>query len=356
MPAKPYLTYTDFLSRHLPGLRLQKVAIDGGFTCPNRDGTLSHGGCAFCLPQAFAPAYCREAGSITAQIEAGKRFFAAKHRGKVHYLIYLQSYSATYAPAEVLRTRYEEALNAPDVVGIVIGTRPDCLPDEVLDLLQQLHERHFVMVEVGIESCYDRTLQRIGRGHTFQCASDAIHRLAERGIPVGAHLILGLPGESRDEMLHQADLLSALPIEVLKLHQLQVMRHTRLADEWQTHPERFHPLTAQDYAQLVAEFITRLRPDIALDRFVSESPSSLVLAPRWGLKPQAVQQMIEEQIRRQTLTFNKQSFTPTPMKRDNHEESEYEKFRRMQIEQFEDDITEGRCYPEMPEGQFIRSK
>ena len=298
MNEHPYITYSDYLGRHFPGRRIQKITIDGGFTCPNRDGSKGHGGCSFCNPQAFAPAYCREHSGIAAQIEAGKAFFAGKCRGggAVGYLVYLQSFTSTYAPVSQLRRIYQEALSAEGVVGLVIGTRPDCISSEVLDLLVELRHTYFIMVELGIESCHDKTLLRVGRGHDYACAERAARLLAGRGIPVGAHIILGLPGETLDEMLQMADLLSALPLDVLKLHQLQIMQHTRMGQEWQQHPEAFRLFSAPEYADLAAAFVRRCRPDIAFDRFVSESPSRLLLAPRWGLKPQQVQQMIEQRL------------------------------------------------------------
>lgn len=278
--------------------KYQKLPVDAGFSCPNRDGTKGVGGCSFCNPRAFAPAYCRELPTITQQIEEGKRFFAQKHRNQqVHYLVYFQSYSGTYAPIDVLRSRYAEALAVDGVVGLVIGTRPDCVDDAVLDLLSQfVTQGYLVIVELGIESCYDKTLRRINRGHDFACAADAIRRTAARGITVGVHLILGLPGETREELLQEADILSSLPIHQLKLHQLQIMQGTRMAEEWLAHPEQFSLFTPEEYADLVAAFVRRLRPDIALDRFAAEAPSSMLLAPRWGLKPQVVQRMVEERL------------------------------------------------------------
>lgn len=284
-------------------MRLQRIPIDGGFTCPNRDGTKGIGGCTFCNSEAFAPSYCRTHQSIEEQIEAGKRFFAEKYRGEVKYLAYFQSFSGTYAPVETLRQRYEEALSAEDVVGLVIATRPDCINEEVLELLSEINQHHNVTVEYGVESCYDKTLLHVNRGHDFACAEQAIRLTAARGIAVGVHLIIGLPGETEDEILQEADILSALPITSLKLHQLQIMRGTPMATEWQQHPERFLSLTAETYAQLIARFVKRLRPDIHLERFAASAPSHMVLAPRWGLKPQRVQEMIDKLI--QNLCYPK---------------------------------------------------
>lgn len=289
--------YSEYLSLTFPGIKVQRITVDGGFTCPNRDGSKGVGGCSFCNPAAFIPSFCRNIHDIHAQIEAGKAFFAHKHKPseRIGYLVYFQSYSGTYATIAELIDRYNAALSSDHVLGIVIGTRPDCITDEVLDLLATIHQSHYVMIEYGVESCYDKTLARVGRGHDFACSCQAILRTAQRGIPTGVHLILGLPDETDAEMLHEADILSTLPIQVLKLHQLQIMQGTRLAEEWQQYPERFQLFSAKQYACFVAKFINRLRPDIALDRFVAEAPSHLLLAPRWGLKPDVVQQMVEQE-------------------------------------------------------------
>lgn len=290
------ITFSDYLKRTFPNRKIQKLTVDGGFSCPNRDGSKGREGCSFCNPKAFAPNYCQNIRDIRLQVEIGKAFFAHKHKGEVGYLVYFQSYSGTYAPIDILRERYRQALSCKDVLGIVIGTRPDCITDETLDLLAEIHKNHYVMVEYGVESCYDRTLMRVGRGHNFDCAKEAILKTAHKGISVGVHLILGLPGESRDEMLQEAEILSSLPIDALKLHQLQIMRNTRMADEYIAHPEHFHPLSAEEYTSLVANFVRRLRPDIALDRFAAEAPYSLLLAPKWGLKPHEVQRLVEEKL------------------------------------------------------------
>lgn len=290
------ITFSDYLKRTFPNRKIQKLTVDGGFSCPNRDGSKGREGCSFCNPAAFAPAYCRDLVGIAEQIETGKAFFAHKHKGEVGYLVYFQSYSGTYASIDVLRERYSQALACDGVLGIVIGTRPDCITDETLNLLAEIHKTHYVMVEYGVESCYDRTLERVGRGHTFQCAKEAILATAQRDIPIGVHLILGLPGESHDEMLQEADIISKLPINVLKLHQLQIMRNTRMADEYIVHPEQFHLFSADEYTSLVADFVRRLRPDIALDRFAAGAPYSLLLAPKWGLKPHEVQRLVEKKL------------------------------------------------------------
>lgn len=281
---KPFL-YNDFgsfLKRHFP-FKVQKISLNAGFTCPNRDGSKGLGGCTFCNNQTFNPDYCRTEKSITQQLEEGKAFFAQKYPD-MKYLAYFQAYTNTYGELEELIRKYEEALATPEVVGLVIGTRPDCMPDELLDYLTELNRSTFLIVEYGIESTYDRTLERINRGHTFEQTRQAVIRTAERGIMVGGHLILGLPGESEEDILHEADLLSALPLTTLKLHQLQLIRGTKMALQYAEHPEWFHIYEVDEYIRLVAAFIGRLRRDIVLERFVSQSPKSLLIAPDWGLK------------------------------------------------------------------------
>lgn len=274
--------YGTWLSS-LTGYKTQKISINAGFTCPNRDGTLGTTGCTYCNNQTFNPAYCQPAKSITRQLEEGKEFFGRKYP-QMHYLAYFQAYTNTYAPLPELRAKYEEALSVPLVDGIVLGTRPDCVSDDVLDLLAELNRNHTVIVEYGIESVYDETLQRIRRGHTHQQTVDAIQRTAQRGISIGAHIILGLPGESRDMLLREADIISSLPISTLKIHQLQLIRGTLMADEYAQHPSDFHLFTVDEYIQLLCDFLPRLRPDIILERLVSQSPASLLAIPGWGLK------------------------------------------------------------------------
>ena len=274
-----YLTYADYC-RRLFGTTVQKIAVDGGFTCPNRDGTLGATGCTFCNGVAFAPAYCRTAGSIAQQIEEGIRFHTRRHRKASRYVAYFQSYSNTYAPLEVLRQRYEEALSHPMISGLVVSTRPDCVDDEKLDYLASLAQQHYVAVEYGIESCYDDTLRRIQRGHDFACTERAIRATSARGIHVGGHLILGLPGESREQMLAEADILSGLPLNTLKLHQLQLLRGSELERLWREDSTAVPPpFTVEEYVSLVADFLRRLRPDIAIERLAAEVP------PRYQADP-----------------------------------------------------------------------
>ena len=279
---KRYREFGDFLRERFP-FKAQKIAINAGFTCPNRDGSKGRGGCTYCNNQTFNPGYCQTDKSVADQLAEGVRFFSRKYP-EMRYLAYFQAYTSTYGEQERLERLYEEALSYPGVVGLVIGTRPDCVPDRLLDYLARLSEQVLVLVEYGVESTLDRTLRRINRGHDFAEAQEAIRRTAARGIAVGAHLILGLPGESRDEILGHADRLSDLPLTTLKLHQLQLIRHTRMALEFERQPEDFHLFTVDEYIDLAIDFIERLDPAIALERFVSQSPKELLIAPDWGLK------------------------------------------------------------------------
>ncbi len=268
----------------LTGYKTQKISINAGFTCPNRDGTLGTTGCTYCNNQTFNPDYCRPSKSITQQLEEGKEFFRRKYPD-MRYLAYFQAYTNTYAPLSELQEKYEEALSVPAVVGLVIGTRPDCMPPALLSYLQSLQKRgHTIIVEYGIESVYDTTLKRICRGHTHAQSIDAIRRTAAAGIPVGIHIILGLPGESREMLLSEADQLSQLPITTLKIHQLQLIKGTVMADEYLHTPSDFHLFSVDEYIQLLCDFLPRLRSDIIIERLVSQSPTSLLATPGWGLK------------------------------------------------------------------------
>lgn len=275
-----YYDYGTWIRHRFP-FRVQKISIDAGFTCPNRDGRLSTGGCIYCDNRTFNPAYCQRKDSITQQLEAGKQFFARKYP-EMKYLAYFQAYTNTYASISHLRELYEEALSVKDIVGIVIGTRPDCISDELLDYLEDLNRRTFLIVEYGVESANDDTLRRINRGHSFAQSRLTIEKTHQRGILTGAHIILGLPGEDAQENLRQAPLISSLPIDILKIHQMQIIRDTRLADEFEREP--FHIYSVNEYIELIANYIQRLRKDLVLERFVSQSPKELLITPQWGLK------------------------------------------------------------------------
>lgn len=279
---KGYYDFGDFLRKHF-SYKVQKISINAGFTCPNRDGLKGHGGCTYCNNQTFNPEYCQTESTITEQLEKGKLFFARKYP-EMKYLAYFQAYTNTYAELERLKAMYEEALAVTDVVGLIIGTRPDCMPDSLLQYLSQLSKRAFVLVEYGVESANDDTLKIINRGHTWQDTVDAIVRTHNCGILCGAHIILGLPGESIDEILHTAKSMSELPIDTIKLHQLQLIRGTRLARQVAAGEVSVQQWTAEEYIDICIEFIKHLSPKIAIERFVSQSPAELLISPRWGLK------------------------------------------------------------------------
>ena len=279
---KPYRDFSDFLSEHFSG-KVQKISINAGFTCPNRDGSKGHGGCTYCNNQTFNPEYCSTSASITEQLQKGKAFFARKYP-TMRYLAYFQAYTNTYASVERLRAMYEEALSVPDVVGLIIGTRPDCVPDVLLDYLAQLSRRTFVMVEYGAETANDRTLQLINRGHSWADTADAVARTHARGIFCGLHLILGLPNETIHDFRATIECVAALPIDTLKLHQLQLIRGTRLARQVADGEVTVAQWSAEEYADVCIDLLHRLPPHIAVERFVSQSPASLLISPRWGLK------------------------------------------------------------------------
>lgn len=263
--------------------RYQKISINAGFSCPNRDGRVGRGGCTYCNNQAFVPGYCQPQKSISQQIEEGIIFFRQKYPNQ-KYIAYFQSYTNTYAPLNRLKEMYEEALACPGVEGITIGTRPDCVDEPLLDYLAELNKKALVTIEYGVESTSDITLKRINRGHDYECAVQAIQKTASRGIPVVVHLILGLPGEDRDQMLLHARNLSCLPITGLKLHQLQLVKGTMMAHEYTQCPQEFRLLTAEEYIDLVIDFLELLNPSIHVERYISQSPKELLIAPDWGLK------------------------------------------------------------------------
>ncbi len=279
---KRYRDFSDFLNLHFD-CKVQKISLHAGFTCPNRDGSIGIGGCTYCNNQTFSPDYCHTGKSITSQLEEGIAFFARKYP-EMKYLAYFQAYTNTYDSIDALKKKYEEALAFPGVVGLIVGTRPDCMPDELLDYFAMLSKRTFVMIEYGVESTKEETLLRINRGHSYRESEEAIRRTAACGIFTGAHLILGLPGESREDILEHARRISSLPLTTLKLHQLQLIRNTRMAKEYAENPSDFHLYTVDEYIDLAIDFVERLNPAFVVERFVSQSPKELLIAPDWGLK------------------------------------------------------------------------
>ena len=277
-----YLNYNTILKSEFSE-RVQKISVNAGFTCPNRDGSKGTGGCTYCNNQSFSPGYAKPIKSVTEQIEEGIAFFHHKYEAQ-KYLAYFQSYTNTYDKLENLTRIYEEALKNPKIAGIVVGTRPDCVSYELLDYFTELSKRYYVMIEYGIESTCDNTLQLINRGHDYANAEVAIRKTAGKGLRTAAHLILGLPGENREMILSHADNVSELPLTAIKLHQLQLVKGTVMARQYAENPEMFNMMTAAEYIELVIDFLERLNPEIAVERFVSQSPEQLLLAPHWGLK------------------------------------------------------------------------
>ena len=297
---KRYNSFVGYFKRKY-GERLQKIVLDAGFTCPNRDGKVGRGGCTYCDNAAFHPSYSTSGKSLHQQLDEGIEFHKVRYRTTEHYLAYFQSFSNTYAPLDRLRELYEEALSHPDVVGIVIGTRPDCVDEEKLDYLADLNQGRvlkdwtrtlsgdgtrtapIVIVEYGIESCYDSTLERINRGHDFETACKAVKMTAERGIDVGAHFILGLPGETRQMMLDACSLINDLPLRSVKFHQLQIVKGTQMEKEYAQVPQDFERFSLEEYLDFFVEMLERLRPDLFIERFVGEVPPRFVNETPWGL-------------------------------------------------------------------------
>jgi uncharacterized protein len=270
--------------RKVYGSRMQKVSVDAGFTCPNRDGSKGTGGCTYCNNKAFNPSYCLPEKSVTRQIEEGIEFHKKRYRKAGSYLVYFQAYSNTYASLQTLSDLYNEALDHKDVTGLVIGTRPDCVNNEILDYLRELSERCILLIEYGIESCYDRTLQRINRGHSFKEAVDALEATASRGLNAGAHFIFGLPGETTEDMLKEAEIISDLPLKRVKFHQLQIIKGTEMEKEYQENPSDFELFTWDIYLDFIIRFLEMLNPEIVVERFTGEAPLRFLAKEVWGKK------------------------------------------------------------------------
>ena len=270
------------------------MSVDAGFTCPNRDGTKGRDGCTFCNNNAFSPAYCTTGGGVAEQLAAGVAFHKKRYRGVSRYLAYFQAYTNTYAELPDLVPLYDEALAFPGVIGLVIGTRPDCMPDELLEYLARLSQKTYIMVEYGIESCYDRTLRRINRGHSFEDSVDALERTAARGIRSGGHFIIGLPGEDRSDVLQEMRLVSGLPLDHIKFHQLQVVRNTRMASEYRKDPGEFPDFGLEEYLALMVEIVEVLNPDFVIERIAGEVRAGYQLSPAWNVRYDQVLKKFED--------------------------------------------------------------
>lgn len=289
-------SYSDYFKLVFGG-RAQKISIDAGFTCPNRDGTISTGGCSFCNNNAFNPSYCRPEKSISQQIEEGIAFHRRRYRRAQTYLAYFQPYTNTHKPIHELQKIYGEALSHPLVSGIVVGTRPDCVNEEILNLLGEIKKTHYVMIEYGIESVYDETLKRVNRGHDFATAEKAVRTTAECGIPCGAHFILGLPGETPQMMLDGIDIISKLPLTTIKFHQLQIFKDTPMADDFRNHPSDYHLFDLQSYIDFIVHVIEKLNPRFVIERLAGEVPPRFLVSEPWmSLRYDQVLHLIEDKM------------------------------------------------------------
>lgn len=277
-------TYSEYLSDIFPGIKVQKISVDAGFTCPNRDGTISYGGCIYCRNDSFSPSYCNSSESVTTQLENGKKFFSRKYP-EMKFLAYFQSYTGTYnKEIEQLEKLYSEALKVKDIIGLVVATRPDCIPKEIINLLSNLNKEKPVFIELGVETSHDKTLRLINRNHTWNDVLNATERIGSNNLHCGIHLIAGLPGENREMILETIDKVVKLPIETIKLHQLQVLKETELLKRIQNGEMTVEDYTLEEYLQLCAEIIKRVPENIVIERFLSQSPPDMVISPSWGLK------------------------------------------------------------------------
>ena len=307
--SRRFNSYTEYI-RSIFGERVQKVIVDAGFTCPNRDGTKGVGGCTYCDNVAFNPTYCDPAEPLHVQIDKGINFHSIRYRRATRFLVYFQPYSNTYAPLSQLKKLFEEALKHPKVIGLVIGTRPDCMDEEKLAYISELSKSYFVQIEYGVESCYDKTLQRINRGHDFKISRDLIRQTREMGILTGAHFIFGLPGESLEEMLEEAEIISELQVDIVKFHQLQIVRGTEMEKEYIEDPSSFHQFSFDEYIDFIIRLLERLSPTIVVERFAGEVPPQMLHHLSWDLiRYDGVLKQIEAELeRRKTFQGSNSSY------------------------------------------------
>jgi hypothetical protein len=301
--------YSHYCRTHFGG-RIQKLPVDAGFSCPNRVSR-THGGCTYCANNAFSPSYLAENKDIATQLENGKLFFEKRYPNNNGYFAYFQSYTNTLAPLSVLRDKFEAALQVPDIKGLIISTRPDCLPEEVLDYLSELNTRTRLTVELGVESFHNETLTHIHRGHTVESTFEAFEKLHSRKVSTGAHLIFGLPNEPPEQWLSDVQLLNQLHPQFVKFHQLQIFKNTAMEAEYHDHPERFHPLSADDYVQFLCHYLERMSPEIIIERFSAEVPPRYLAVSPWKLlRHDALVRKVEEELTQrdtwQGSNFNKQ--------------------------------------------------
>ena len=307
-------SYKRFLLQQF-GSRVQKLTLDAGFTCPNRDGTISSGGCTYCLNDAFNPSYCSAEKTVEQQLAEGVSFHRNRGRQADAYIAYFQAFSNTYAPIAKLQEIYRPAIENPLVKGIVIGTRPDCVDDAKLDFFASLGQRMFVSIEYGVESCRDGTLHRINRGHDFKCACNAIRSTAERGIHCGAHFIYGLPGEMPAMWLEDLREINALPLNSVKFHQLQIIKGTAMQRDYEMNPSDFHVFTQEEYVRFIVQITERLNPAFVIERFASEVPPRYIFVNNWNLERydavlQKIERCLEEMDTFQGRLFSEKTIVP----------------------------------------------
>jgi radical SAM protein (TIGR01212 family) len=277
---KRYLDYSSFIKSTF-GERVQKISLNIGFSCPNRDGSKGYGGCTYCNNNTFNPDYCEPTKSIKTQLEQGISFFKKKYKTQ-QYFAYFQAYTNTYSDLDSLKKMYQEALRVEGIIGLVIGTRPDCISEEIINYLSELSKNYFISLEFGVESTLNKTLKNVNRCHTFEETIEAYERCKNKGFHLGAHLIMGLPGETKKELLNHAIEISKLPINTLKLHHLQIVKNSVMEVQFKRNPEKFNLFDAEDYIDFITDFIGNLRPDIIIERFISETPQNLLIAPKWN--------------------------------------------------------------------------
>jgi radical SAM protein (TIGR01212 family) len=291
---------SNYLKKNF-GMRIQKVTIDAGFTCPNRDGTLGKGGCAYCNNDAFNPSYCTTNKPVSQQVEEGIEFHEKRYKGAGKYFAYFQAYSNTYSSLENMKLLYDQALAHPDVIGLIVGTRPDCIDEQKLEYFARLSEKYYVVVEYGIESVYNETLDYINRGHDYGKSVEALELTASYGVKSGAHFIFGLPGESRDAMLTSAEIISDLPLHTIKFHQLQIIKDTRFANEYKTDPEKFQLFTLNEYIAFISDFLAKLNPGFIVERLAGETQPRNNMGESWGLRYDQVLNRIEKHLVKEDL-------------------------------------------------------
>jgi len=290
-----YNDFSEYLKKRFK-YKVQKISINAGFTCPNRDGSKGRGGCTYCNNTSFTPTYENRSNSISNQLQEGIKFFSNKYP-EMKYLAYFQSYTNTYDSIDSLIEKYEQALAYDNVVGLIVGTRPDCMPDDLIDYFEELNKKKFVMIEYGVESTLNKTLEIVNRQHTYEESKEAIIKTARKNIPVGAHLILGLPGETEQDLLSHAKSISKLPLTSIKLHQLQIVKGTKMAKQYEVSPQSFHLYDMEGYIDLCVNFLERLNPELYIDRFTSQTPAELLIAPQWGVKNYIVKEKIIKRLK-----------------------------------------------------------